>query len=101
MSFNFKTYGLWTAEVRDIRDPDKAGKVKLMVHGHHNMGPEPVKDDDLPWAHSIMNNSPSLNGLGHSVNYLAGSTVVGMWLDPETKQVPLIFGSLHRSGTSK
>jgi hypothetical protein len=44
-----------------------------------------------------MNNSPSLNGIGQSVDYLPGTTVIGMWLDPATKQIPLILGSLHRS----
>jgi hypothetical protein len=44
-----------------------------------------------------MNNSPSLNGIGQSVNYLPGSTIVGFWLDPKTKQIPIILGSLHRS----
>jgi len=90
---------LWTGEVRDINDPDEpgSGKVKVIVHGHHNAGPTPIPDEDLPWAHCIMNNSPSLNGIGHSVNYLAGSTVIGFWLDPKTKQIPIILGSLHRS----
>lgn len=94
---------MFTAEVRDIRDPHgvgnagTAGKVKLIVHGHHNVGKEPIDDKDLPWGHCIMNNSPSLNGIGSSVNYLPGSTVIGFWLDPKTKQIPIILGSLHRS----
>ena len=88
----------FTGEVRDIQDPDEgSGKVKVVVHGHHNTGNEPIKDDDLPWGHCIMNNSPSLNGIGTSVNYLPGSTIVGFWLDPKTKQIPIILGSLHRS----
>jgi hypothetical protein len=89
---------MFTAEVRDIQDPDGGGgKVKLMVHGHHNVGDTPIDDKDLPWGHCIMNNSPSLNGIGESVNYHPGSTVIGFWLDPHTKQIPIILGSLHRS----
>jgi hypothetical protein len=91
----------WTAEVRDIRDPDKAGKIKIMVHGHHNVGETPIPDSDLPWAHPIMNNSPSINQIGKTTNYLAGSTVVGFWLDPETKQIPYIIGSVHKAGITK
>jgi hypothetical protein len=89
----------FVGEVRDINDPDiGGGKVKIIIHGHHNAGDTPIGDDDLPWAHCIMNNSPSLNGIGKTVNYLPGSTVIGFWLDPDTKQVPIILGSLHRSG---
>jgi hypothetical protein len=88
----------WVGEVRDIQDPDGgAGKIKVIVHGQHNAGDTPIPDSDLPWAHSLMNNSPSLNGIGESVHYLPGSTVVGFWLDPATKQVPIIIGSLHRA----
>jgi hypothetical protein len=89
---------MFVAEVRDIRDPNPgSGKVKLMIHGHHNAGPEPIKDEDLPWGHCIINNSPSLNGVGTTVNYLPGTTVVGFWLDPETKKIPVILGSMHRA----
>jgi len=89
---------MFVAEVRDVKDPDNgSGKVKLIVHGHHNVGDEPIADEDLPWGHCLMNNSPSLNGIGTTVNYMPGSTVVGFWLDPETKQIPIILGSMHRS----
>jgi Gp5 N-terminal OB domain len=88
----------WTGEVRDIRDPDKAGKMKVIVHGHHNIDDTPIQDTDLPWAHCVMNNSPSVNGIGSTTHYLPGTTVVGFWLDPETKQIPIILGSLHKAG---
>jgi hypothetical protein len=92
----------FVAEVRDIRDPDEGGgKIKIIVHGQHNAGEERIEDDKLPWAHCLMNNTPSLNGVGDSVNYLAGSTVIGFWLDPKTKQIPIIIGSLHRSALPK
>ena len=88
----------FTAEVKDIEDPDGvSGKVKLVVHGHHNTGKQPVKSKDLPWGHCIMNNSPSLNGIGETVDYLPGTTVIGFWLDPKTKQIPVVLGSIHKS----
>ena len=91
----------FVGEVRDIRDPDEAGKMKIIVHGHHNTGEKPIDDKDLPWAHCIMNNTPSLNGVGSTSNYLPGTTIVGFWLDPETKQIPYIIGSLHKAGVTK
>ena len=93
---------MFFGEVRDVRDPNGAsGKVKITVHGHHNVGDNPVAEEDLPWAHCVMNNSPSLNGHGHTTNYLPGSTIIGFWADPETKQIPIIIGSIHRSGLPK
>ena len=91
----------FVGEIRDIQDPDYAGKCKIIVHGHHNAGEEPIKDEDLPWALPLMNNSPSINKIGKSSNYLPGSTIFGCWLDPETKQIPIILGSFHRAGLSK
>lgn len=93
---------MFVAEVRDIQDPDYAGKVKIIVHGHHNIGDTQIPDEDLPWAHCVFPNQPSHNAIGKSSpNYLPGSTVVGFWLDPETKQIPYIIGSVHRAGTTK
>ena len=88
----------WIGEIRNIKDPDRAGKVQVCVHGHHNIQDPPIEDTDLPWAHCIINNSPSLNKIGHSVNYAPGSCVIGFWLDPETKQIPIVLGSLDRAG---
>lgn len=92
---------IFHAEVRDIQDPDESGKVKIIVHGHHNIGDTQVKEEELPWAHCMHNNEPSLNKIGSSTKYLPGSTVIGIWLDPETKQIPIILGSFHRAGVTK
>jgi hypothetical protein len=88
------------AEVKDIQDPDRAGKIKIIVHVLHNGAEEPMPDEDLPWAIPIMNNSPSLNKIGSTSNYLPGTTVLCMWADPFEKQIPLILGSIHRAGLS-
>ena len=90
--------GHWVGEVRKKGDPNSANKVQVMIHGLHNIGDSPIPDKDLPWAHSMMNNTASLNGIGKSVNYLPGSTVFGIFLDPINKQIPIILGALDRSG---
>ena len=91
----------WVGEIRDVRDPNESGKMKVIVHGYHNIGDKPIPDKDLPWAHCVMNNTPSLNKAGSTANYMPGSTVVGFWLDPDTKQIPFIIGSLHRGQLPK
>lgn len=94
-------YHFFTGEVRDIRDPDKQGKMKIHIHGHSNQQMPPTDDAQLHWAHPFMNNSPSTNGIGKTSHYLPGSTVVGFWLDPLTKQIPIILGSMHKAGVSQ
>jgi hypothetical protein len=90
----------FVGEVLDIQDPDNAHKVKVMIHGHQNAGPNPIPDEDLIWCHSVHNNVPSLNGVGVTNKYLPGTHVFGCFLDPETKQIPFILGSFHRAGRS-
>jgi hypothetical protein len=94
------SFQFFTGEVRDIRDPDNQGKMKIHIHGHTNQQNPPTPDADLHWAHSVMNNSPSTNGIGKTSHYLPGTTVVGFWLDPLTKQIPVILGSIHKAGIS-
>ena len=91
----------FVGEVVDIRDPDRAGKCQICVYNHHNVGDEDIAREDLPWAIPAMNNTPSLNKIGSTSNYVAGTTVHGYWLDPETKQIPVILGSTHRAGLSE
>lgn len=92
-------HNIWTGEIRDKKDPDQGPKMAVMIHGHDNMD-TPIPDANVRWAHCLMNNHASLNGIGAAPKYLPGTTVVGMWLDPETKQVPLILGSIPKSGVS-
>lgn len=88
----------WVGQVTDIRDPNGgSGKVRVNIFGHTNSGNTPTEEENIPWAHCVMNNSASLNGIGHSVKYLAGSVVMGFWLDPHTKQIPIVLGSLPRA----
>ena len=83
--------------VMRLPDEKNTHTIKVMVHGHHNVGNNPIPIDDLPDAHCVMNNSPSLNGVGHSINYLPDTTVFGVWHDgPDGKQIPIILGSMHR-----
>jgi hypothetical protein len=71
--------------------------VKVSWHGYHNVGPDPIAIDDLPDSHCIMNNSPSLNGYGESINYHPQSTVIGMHIEGEGGEDKFfIIGSLHK-----
>ena len=95
----YTSHNIWTGEVRNKQDPDKGPKIAIMIHGHDNMD-TPLENANLRWAHCVMNNHASLNGVGATPKYLPGSTVVGIWLDPDTKQIPLILGSIPKSGVT-
>jgi hypothetical protein len=91
----------WFGEVRNIVDPSKAGRIQVIIHGHDNVGSNPIDNSNLTWAIPIMNNSPSLNKIGETADYLPGSTVVGFWADFPLKQIAYIFGSVHKIGPTE
>ena len=81
--------------VEDRNDPEKIGRVRVRVLGHHSDNLTQVKTTDLPWAH-VMHpvTDPSMQGLGHTPSFLTqGSWVVGFFRDVEEQQ-PVIMGSL-------
>ena len=80
-------YGL----VEDINDPQQLGRVKVRVYGVHT---KKILTKDLPWSISIMPpTTPAVRGIGHSVNLLVGTLVVGMFSD-NSNQDFLILGTL-------
>lgn len=79
-----------------ISDPLKLGRVKVRVFGVHSESIIDVPTADLPWAIPLMpSGSASLSGIGDAVpQYLEGSTVFLFFQDGESKQQPIILGSL-------
>jgi hypothetical protein len=91
------------AEVRNIKDPMKAGRVQVRIYGK-NDDEEEIKDEDLPWAVSVMpTTSASTGKVGHiPVGLLKGSRVlIGYASNDPEKQYPFILGSFHRAGSPK
>ena len=79
-----------------ISDPLKLGRVKVRVFGVHSESTVDVPTADLPWAIPLMTSgSASLSGIGDAVpQYVEGSTVFLFFQDGESKQQPIILGSL-------
>lgn len=85
------------ARVVDVRDPDKAGKLKIRVFGIHD-DESRITDDLLPWAVSVF---PITSGLkagvaGSTTGAVVGSVVIGFWADDQ-KQIPMVVGTLGSS----
>lgn len=87
------------AEVRNIKDPLKSGRVQLRVYGKHDDEQE-VKDDDLPWGLALTPiTSASTARVGVvPTGLLVGSRVMIMYADDDPEeQYPIIMGSFHRA----
>lgn len=86
-----------------VSDPLKLGRVKVRVFGVHSESIVDVPTEALPWAIPIMSsNSASLSGIGDAVpQYVEGTTVFLFFQDGESKQQPIILGSLAGIPLSK
>jgi len=86
------------AEVRNIEDPDRQGRVQIRIYGLHD-DTRNIKDKNLPWALPILpvtSASTAKTGTLPS-GMVKGSRVVGTWLDTDTKKYPIIFGTYYRA----
>lgn len=93
------TSGMYPAEVRDIKDPLKSGRVKVRVYGLQD-NEQDVSDEHLPWAMPIQDiTSAATAKVGKApVGLLVGSRVIVTYLTTDTgKQHPLIIGSFARA----
>lgn len=82
--------------VEDNNDPLMVGRVKVRVAGIHSSDKTILPTEDLPWA--ILNNpvnSASVSGVGESpLGIVTGTWCTVIFLDPETKQIPIIMGTI-------
>ena len=93
----------YAAEVRNIMDPLKSGRVQIRIYGFHD-DEKSVKDADLPWALPLMpSTSASTGKVGiMPTGLVKGSRVVVTFLHNDTaQQYPIIFGSFARGGMPK
>lgn len=86
----------YPAIVENRLDPLQLGRVQVRVFGVHSESLDDVKIEDLPWAISIMPaTSASISGIGDTVAYVEGSMVMVFFMDGESKQQPIILGSMQ------
>ena len=82
--------------VIDINDPEELGRVKVRIFGVHGENTIDVPNRDLPWAHVMLPvTAAGITGLGQSPSGLVeGSWVLGYFRDGNTRQEPVVMGSL-------
>lgn len=87
----------FTGEVVDVNDPVQLGRIKVRIYGIHGDNTILVPDEDLPWAQVLAPiTEGGTNGLGNPLGIQVGALVFGIFLDGQSSQLPLIFGSIPK-----
>lgn len=94
---------MWTGVVENRDDPEKLGRVKVRIFGYHTENAVLLPTQDLPWALvSQSTTSAATSGIGSTpVGILPGTWVVGIFLDGQQAQQPLIIGTIAGKPESK
>ena len=90
-----QNFSWWIGVVEDRKDPEKLGRCKVRIFGHHIDDIGILPTDDLPWAIPITPiTSASTSGIGVTpIGPVEGTWVVGWFLDGDEKQQPVMMGT--------
>lgn len=83
--------GWWVGVIEDRMDPLKLGRCKVRIFGHQTENKEDLATEDLHWAHPMY----PLND-ANPYSPKEGDTVIGVFLDGEEAQFPLMMGVLPK-----
>lgn len=88
---NILHYGI----VEDRDDPLRLGRVRARISGVHTDNLSELPTHDLPWATPIQGyTSAAVSGIGTSATGPVEGTMVVVMFADDTKQVPLIIGTI-------
>lgn len=83
----------FTGVVEGRKDPQRLDRVQVRMFGVHTESLDDVPTESLPWA-LCLNESGIVSGIGKSgATYQQGTHVFGIFIDGESKQMPLILGA--------
>jgi hypothetical protein len=90
-----QNFSWWIGVVEDRKDPERLGRCRVRIFGHHTDDIAILPTNDLPWAIPITPiTSASTSGVGISpIGPVEGTWVVGWFLDGEEKQQPVMMGT--------
>jgi len=97
--FNRDGFQWFIGVVEDRDDPEKIGRCKVRIYGHHSINKDTQPTHDLPWSVPIQPiTSAAISGIGSSpIGPLPGTWVVGFYLDGLDMQQPAFFGTIGSS----
>lgn len=86
----------WTGVVEDTNDPQKIGRCRVRIIGHHSPNKTEIPTNSLPWAIPIQPIiSSGVSGIGFSpTGIVEGSWCVGFFQDGDDAQIPVILGTI-------
>ena len=94
----------WRTDKSKIDEDGKwAYRCKVRIIGYHTFNRTVLKEDDLPWAHIMVDpaDGSAQGALGATHNLAGGETVFGFFLDGDDAQQPVIVGCLYRNENVK
>lgn len=97
----------WRNEKSDLSDKDRDSKwafrCKVRIIGYHTFDGSVLPDDDLPWAHIMLDPAfgSGQGGLGTRHNIVGGETVFGFFLDGDDAQQPVVVGLIYRTNQTE
>ena len=81
--------------IEDRNDPQKLNRVRVRIFGVHPERKTYIGTPDLPWAQVLMPvTSATLSGFGGQHGLVEGSHVTVIFRDPDTKQDPVVIGTV-------
>ena len=88
---------VWRNQATDT-DAGWAFRCKVRIIGYHPFDEEVLPEDDLPWAHVLVDATSGAGQgcFGNSSRMVGGETVFGFFMDGEEAQQPVVFGALAR-----
>ena len=82
--------------VEDRKDPRNMGRCRVRIYGDHDANKTKIPTRSLPWSQVMMPvTSAACGGIGESATGIVqGSWVVGFYMDGESRQQPMIMGTI-------
>lgn len=81
--------------VEDTADPLRLGRVRVRCYGIHSPDKAEIPTESLPWAIVAQPTTSAANsGIGETPRLLNATQVVGIFLDGDDQQQPLVLGSI-------
>ena len=100
-SFGKDSFVMFLGQVESVDDPKRSGRVKVRCIGWHptDRGDgEGLSTEDLPWARTIMPVTHAQQmRVGGKHGLIAGSNVIGFFLDGRDAQQPVVIGSYNHT----
>lgn len=95
MGMSYGKFVWWQGVIVDIKDPMKAGRVRVRIFGYHDEDESSIKNSELPWSMvGLPTTSAGISGEGESHGLLQGSWVMGFFMDGDSAQIPVVLFSL-------